>query len=190
MVKEAKKKTEKVRNYVSGCSCDDPYDESQTQMQCGMCADWFHVECVPYTCVKCSEEKQKRVDKELERLNEKISAYRAENKQLKDMKGKSGCSKCESIEEINKNEVAYYKEREVDMQKQHQKKIEKLNQKIAEQNIEITKKKSSISERDDEVTKEKNERKRIAKENTENRKTIDALEKEKLELTKNEHKLR
>ena len=46
-----------------GCECGDPWDETRPMLECDGCSEWYHGECVPYSCEKCtvkSEEEQEQ----------------------------------------------------------------------------------------------------------------------------------
>ncbi len=90
--KSNKKATPKIQDYTMGCDCSDPHDDSRPMLDCGKCEEWFHGECVPYTCKRCilTEEEEeaeyyknilKTKDQEKQKLKEVL------NKKIKTLHG-------------------------------------------------------------------------------------------------------
>ena len=135
------------------CICNRPYDEEihECMMSCDRCEEWYHCDCIGFTCIKCEVLEKTQVYAELKNVKSELEEKRSEIVKLKNE------IKCQKLEKISQEEQDAYRS----LEKKHDMTITRL--KIAEkENAKLRK----------EAEKNKEEMKRMV-ENNQKKETTD-----------------
>ena len=120
-------------------------------LQCKSCPDWFHGECVPYTCPQCTEKQQKKVEERHQKTTDQVTSLKKDLEVSKltlslnknDIKGRDDTiksleqklKKLEKIEEAKKKKKQINDNVEIKVLNKQVKELEEYKQKMEKEKV-------------------------------------------------------